>query len=220
MPCVVETRGERIELGHGLVDEYVELVRARARRNTLLAVAYDLRVSFRVVDRDPVEVTTADVFGFVKAQRQGSSEVVRISDGASGLALSTIRRRLSSLSGFYAYLVATGRRETSPVLRGLPTQTSLRRRRRGVPLVRAVRQLPRVLEPGEVVALLGALRTWRDQAMVEAMVLGGCAALRCSGCGSRTCGPASGGCSLLTARAANSGWCPCPGGSSPAWLAT
>jgi site-specific recombinase XerD len=126
------------------VDEYLELVRARARRNTLLATAYDLRVFFGVVDRDPLEVTTADVFGFVKAQRQGSSKVARISDGASGLALSTIRRRLSSLSGFYAYLVATGRRETSPVLRGLATQTSLRRGRRGVPLVRPVRQLPRV----------------------------------------------------------------------------
>jgi integrase/recombinase XerD len=173
MPCVVETRGERIELGHRLVDEYLELVRARARRNTLLAIAYDLRVFFGVVDRDPLEVTTADVFGFVKAQRQGSSKVVRISDGGSGLALSTIRRRLSSLSGFYAYLVATGRRETSPVLRGLATQTSLRRGRRGVPLVRPVRQLPRVLEPDEVVALLGALRKWRDRAMVEAMVLGG-----------------------------------------------
>jgi integrase/recombinase XerD len=80
---------------------------------------------------------------------------------------------LSSLSGFYAYLVATGRRETSPVMRGLATQTSLRRGRRGVPLVRRVRQLPRVLEPDEVVALLGALRKWRDRAMVEAMVLGG-----------------------------------------------
>jgi site-specific recombinase XerD len=29
------------------------------------------------------------------------------------------------------------------------------------------------LEPAEVVALLGALRKWRDRAMVEAMVLGG-----------------------------------------------
>jgi integrase/recombinase XerD len=151
----------------------LELVRARARRNTLLATAFDLRVFFGVVDRDPLEVSTGDVFGFVRAQRQGSSKVVRISDGASGLALSTIRRRLSSLSGFYAYLVATGRRETSPVLRGLATQTSLRRGRRGVPLVRRVRQLPRVLEPDEVVALLGALRKWRDRAMVEAMVLGG-----------------------------------------------
>ena len=43
----------------------------------------------------------------------------------------------------------------------------------GVPLVRTPRTLPKVLDPGEVNALLGALRRWRDRAMVEAMVLGG-----------------------------------------------
>jgi integrase len=42
-----------------------------------------------------------------------------------------------------------------------------------VPLVRTPRTLPRVLDPAEVNALLGALRRWRDRAMVEAMVLGG-----------------------------------------------
>lgn len=49
----------------------------------------------------------------------------------------------------------------------------MKRGRRGSPLVRPARQLPKVLEPAEVVALLGALRKWRDRAMVEAMVLGG-----------------------------------------------
>jgi site-specific recombinase XerD len=33
--------------------------------------------------------------------------------------------------------------------------------------------LPRILEPGQVDALLAALRTYRDRAMAEAMVLGG-----------------------------------------------
>jgi site-specific recombinase XerD len=42
-----------------------------------------------------------------------------------------------------------------------------------VPLVRTPRTLPKILEPGEVDALFGALRRWRDRAMVEAMVLGG-----------------------------------------------
>ncbi|MGH2499958.1 MAG: tyrosine-type recombinase/integrase, partial [Candidatus Limnocylindria bacterium] len=44
---------------------------------------------------------------------------------------------------------------------------------RGTPLLRTPRTLPRVLSPEEVQALLGALRTRRDRAMVEAMVLGG-----------------------------------------------
>ncbi|MGH9216111.1 MAG: tyrosine-type recombinase/integrase, partial [Acidimicrobiales bacterium] len=48
-----------------------------------------------------------------------------------------------------------------------------RRGRGGVPLIRTPRTLPRVLSPVEVDALGGALRTRRDRAMVEAMVLGG-----------------------------------------------
>ena len=44
---------------------------------------------------------------------------------------------------------------------------------RGVPLIRAPRTLPRVIDPDEVDALIGALRTHRDRAMVEAMLLGG-----------------------------------------------
>ncbi|MFG2043014.1 tyrosine-type recombinase/integrase [Dactylosporangium sp. NPDC048998] len=40
-------------------------------------------------------------------------------------------------------------------------------------LVRTPRTLPRTLEPGQVDALLAALRTYRDRAMAEAMVLGG-----------------------------------------------
>src|ERR1017187_10738829 len=46
-------------------------------------------------------------------------------------------------------------------------------RRQQVPLVRVPRTLPRILSPGEVKKLLGALRTDRDRAMVLAMVLGG-----------------------------------------------
>jgi integrase len=72
----------------------------------------------------------------------------------------------------YSWLLILGEVTANPVPRGLST-----RRARGprgvVPLVRAPRTLPRVLEPGEVDALLGALRRWRDRAMVEAMVLGG-----------------------------------------------
>ena len=174
MPCLVRPTSERIALGNPLVDDYLELVRARCRPNTLLAVAFDLKVFFSVVDRGPLEVTTDDVFRFIKAQRSPrASTVVRLADGSSGLALSTIRRRLSTVSGFYSYLVAIGLRDASPVLRGLATRASVRRGKKGVALVRPVRQLPRVLDPAEVNALFGALRKWRDRAMVEAMVLGG-----------------------------------------------
>jgi site-specific recombinase XerD len=54
-----------------------------------------------------------------------------------------------------------------------------------VRLVRTPRTLPRVLSPVEVDALLGALRTHRDRAMVLAMLLGGLR--RCEVLGLRLC---------------------------------
>lgn len=174
MPCLVGSSTERVGLGHPVVDDYLELVRARCRPNTLLATAYDLKVFNSVIDREPLAVTTADVLRFIKLQRSpGSAKVVRLADGGSGLALSTVKRRLSSVSGLYTYLVARGDVAKNPVLRGLATRASVRRDKRGVPLVRAVRQLPRLFTPDEVNALFSALQKWRDRAMVEAMVLGG-----------------------------------------------
>jgi integrase len=69
------------------------------------------------------------------------------------------------------WLTIIGAVSANPVPRGLSTRR--RGRRSGVPLVRTPRTLPKVLDPGEVNARLGALRRWRDRAMVEAMVLGG-----------------------------------------------
>ena len=84
-----------------------------------------------------------------------------------------MRRRLSVVSGFFAFLQARGDVAANPVPRGLPTRRERSRPRQGVPLVRATRRLPRILAPAEVDALTAALRTYRDRAMVAAMVLGG-----------------------------------------------
>jgi site-specific recombinase XerD len=176
-PCLIRTSsagGEsRFALGEPLVDSYLAFVAGRCRPNTLRAVAHDLKTFFSMVDKDPVEVVAVDIFAFVAHQR-GDRTVVRISDGESGLSARTIARRLSSISGLYAYLVARGDTpvRSNPVPRGLSTR---RRggRRREVPLVRVPRTLPKILAPAEVTALLGALRTHRDRAMVYAMVLGG-----------------------------------------------
>jgi hypothetical protein len=61
----------------------LELVAARGRPNTLLAHAYDLKVFFTVIDRDPVDVAPADVLAFIAEQRlpRRASNVVRIEDG-------------------------------------------------------------------------------------------------------------------------------------------
>jgi integrase/recombinase XerD len=179
IPCLVRAAspvGEpRYALGHPLVDRYLEFVAGRSRPNTLRAVTFDLKTFFSVVEKDPVEVTPADVFDFL-AQQRGDRTVVRLSDREAGLSARTIARRLSSVSGFYAYLVARGDTPvaTNPVPRGLSTRRrGGSKRSRTTPLVRVPRTLPKILSPEEVTALLGALRTHRDRAMVLAMVLGG-----------------------------------------------
>lgn len=176
-PCLIRTSttgGEtRFALGDPLVDSYLAFVAGRSRPNTTRAVAHDLKTFFTVIAKDPVDVVAADVFDFVADQR-GDRRVVRISDGESGLSARTIARRLSSISGFYAYLVARGDTSVNadPVPRGLSTRRRGGRRTQ-VPLVRVPRTLPKILSPGEVNMLLRALRTDRDRAMVYAMLLGG-----------------------------------------------
>jgi site-specific recombinase XerD len=178
-PCLIRSAapsGEtRYALGHPLLDRYLEFVAGRARPNTLRAVAFDLKTFFTVIDKDPVTVETADIFDFLAHQR-GDRTVIRMSDRESALSVRTIARRLSSLSGFYAYVVARGDTPLSsnPVPRGLSTRRQGgSKRSRVVPLVRVPRTLPKILAPAEVDRLLDALRTRRDRAMVLAMVLGG-----------------------------------------------
>jgi len=161
-----------LRLGDPLLDRYLDFVESRARRNTLLAAVSDLRLFFGVVGKPPLEVTGADVLGFITEQRRprGDGRVVRLVDGEAGLSARTINRRLSSVSGLYSYLVLCGEVMVNPVPRGLSTR---RAGSRGVALLRTPRTLPKILTPAEVDALLAALRHWRDRAMVEAMLLGG-----------------------------------------------
>jgi integrase/recombinase XerD len=182
VPCLVRShRGdqlETIELGQPLLDDYLAFVGARAATNTWLAVASDLRIFFGVVAKEPAEVTAADVFSFLAAQRapRRGDKVVRLEDGEGGLAARTIARRLSSVRGLFAYLAARG--DTGVTANPVPSslharRPGARRGKGGVALIRVPRTLPRVLDPAQVDALIAALRTERDRAMVEAMVLGG-----------------------------------------------
>jgi len=179
-PALVRSGGDDrdlITLGHPLVDAYLELVTVRARWNTVLATAFDLKVFFSIVAKEPPDVTTADVLAFIKEQRRPrrGAKVVRIEDGETGLSARTIKRRLASVAGLYEYLIIRGDTTITrnPVPRGLSLRRPGQRAVRGVPLIRAPHTLPRVVDPDEVDALVRALRTRRDRAMVEAMVLGG-----------------------------------------------
>jgi site-specific recombinase XerC len=119
------------------------------------------------------------VLAFITAQRagqigeRGALQSLKAGDEPGGVSASTVRRRLSIVSGFFAFLQARGDVAANPVPRGLPARRERSRPGQGVPLVRAVRRLPRILAPAEVDALMAGLRTRRDRAMAAAMVLGG-----------------------------------------------
>ena len=190
-PCLVRLvsgSGQvRYRLGDRLVDRYLEFVAGRCRPNTLRAVGFDLKAFFAVTGKGPVEVTAADVFEFLAHQR-GDRTVVRLADRESGLSARTIARRMSSVSGLYAYLVARG--DTPVVVNPVPRGLMTRRqggtmRSRMAPLVRVPRALPRVLSPEEADRLVGALRRHRDRAMVLGMLLAGLR--RCEVLGLRFC---------------------------------
>ena len=165
--------------GVPLADVYLEFLGGRCRPNTVRAAAYDLKVFFAAVGKPPDQVRPADVLAFITAQRTGQAgergvlQPVKAGEGPGGVSAATVRRRLSIVSGFFAFLQARGDVTANPVPRGLPTRRERSRPGQGVPLVRAARRLPRILAPAQVDALMAALRTHRDRAMVAAMVLGG-----------------------------------------------
>ncbi len=167
-----------VRAGRRLVGEYLEFLEGRCRPNTVLAAAYDLRVFFDVVAKPAEDIRATDVLGFITAQRTGRSSTeplqpVDSDDASVGVSTSTVARRLSIISGFFAYLQARGDISANPVPRGLPSRRERSRPGQGVPLTRRTRRLPQILTPREVDALTAALRTHRDRAMVAAMVLGG-----------------------------------------------
>jgi len=175
---VVDGEVQSLAVGHPLVDEYLAFLGARVRLNSWLAAAYDLKVFFCVVVKEPADVRKVDIFSFIADQRRPrhGPKVVRLEDGESGLAARTIKRRLATLSGFFTYLVA--REDVDMVANPVPSG-SAGRRSAGQPgkgnraLIRTPRTLPRVVGPTDVSSFLDALRTHRDRAMVNAMLLGG-----------------------------------------------
>jgi integrase/recombinase XerD len=178
-PCLVRRRlgesGVEVRLGHDLVDDYLRFVAARCRPNSVLAAGFDLKVFFDFVGKNPTAVATGDVLDFIAVQRapRRGNNVVRLEDRESGLSARTVRRRLATLSGFFGYLLARGLIGSSPVPSGLTARAPGMRSGTQMPLIRTPRTLPRLLSPPDAKALLGALRTGRDTAMVEAMLLGG-----------------------------------------------
>ena len=97
-----------------LADVYLEFLGGRCRPNTVRAAAYDLKVFFTSVAKPPDQVRPADVLAFITAQRTGQAgeggvlQPVTTRDEPGGVSAATVRRRLSIVLGFFAFLQARG----------------------------------------------------------------------------------------------------------------
>lgn len=177
--CLIRSSGPAgepvLRLGVGVLDDYLEFVAGRCRANTTLAVAYDLQVFFKVVGKAPDEVRPRDVLAFMTAQRTGQPSISKPAAGGR-------EHRFGEPGAATTVVVGLGFVRVPPRPRrcggepgpsGTPDRRERHRPRQGVPLVRGIRTVPRILAPAEVDALTAALRTHRGRAMVAAMVLGG-----------------------------------------------
>lgn len=89
--CQPQSRGsadERVvRLGVPLLDEYLEFLAGRCRPNTVLAVAYDLKVFFTVVPKSPRRVRPVDVLAFMTTQRAGGEGRLQLMPTSSASAM-------------------------------------------------------------------------------------------------------------------------------------
>lgn len=132
-------------------------------------------------------VTATDVFDFLdwlSTPPRSSAKVVALRS-ARGAAASTMNQRIAVVRGLFEYLVIIGARQACPVpaarrssgvrakRRGLLGHVSSGRPRTGGRLVREANRLPESLDHGDVGEFFGDLLTYRDRAIVLAMLLGG-----------------------------------------------
>ena len=74
-----------MRLGVRVLDEHLEFLAGRCRPNTVLAVAYDLKVFFTVVKNTPHRVRPVDVLAFMTVQRAGGDGRLQVAGaGARG----------------------------------------------------------------------------------------------------------------------------------------
>lgn len=158
---------------------------------TVRAYAYDLLNLLRFLTERRlrvVEVVASDVFDYLEWQRRPvpsvGRTVVRLT-ARSGAAPATMNRRIAAARGLFEFAVLDGVRSDSPVpaarrtvsprakRRGLLGHVGSARPRGGGRLVRQPRRLPDALQDEEVAAFFADLETYRDRAIVLAMLLGG-----------------------------------------------
>ncbi|MGE0305184.1 MAG: tyrosine-type recombinase/integrase [Microbacteriaceae bacterium] len=132
-------------------------------------------------------VSPMDVFDFLDwlaRPKHSSGNVVALRSGR-GAAPSTVNQRVAAVRGLFEFAVISGVRDDCPVptarrssgarakRRGLLSHVSTGRPRTGGRLVRQPQRLPESLDAGDVNEFFADLLTYRDRAIVLAMLLGG-----------------------------------------------
>jgi hypothetical protein len=92
----------RLSIGLDLVDDYPDFLRCRCRPNTWVNYAHDLKIFFNTVGKPVAEVSTADVFCFIRCQSQGQADpgLVWSQDWRFPRILKGVRLLLGRFDGF------------------------------------------------------------------------------------------------------------------------
>lgn len=193
-------RVERVEGSHRIVggpapdvelaNRYLSHLEVRAfAALTVRAYAFHVLSFLRFCDDKNlalVVVSPMDVFDLLDwlSTPDLSGRVVQMRSGR-GAAASTMNQRFAAVRGLFEFAVITGHRDDNPVpaarrssgarakRRGLLGHVSSGRPRTGGRLVREARRLPEALDAGDVDEFFADLLTYRDRAIVLAMLLGG-----------------------------------------------
>lgn len=193
-------RVESVECGHRIVDgpaadvelanSYLSHLEVRAfAALTVRSYAFHVLSFLRFCDEKRLSltaVTPMDIFDFLDwlSTPSVSGKVVSLRSGR-GAAASTMNQRIAAVRGMFEFAVITGARDDCPVpaarrssgarakRRGLLGHVSTGKPRTGGRLVREPRRLPESLDAGDVDEFFADLLTYRDRAIVLAMLLGG-----------------------------------------------
>lgn len=180
-----------------LVNEYLSYLSDRNYSpQTVRVYGFSLLAFCRWLTKEEIDldaVNTDVLLRYLAACRQATvpgrpgPNVVRM-DGrrADGYAPATVNNRLAAISGLFEFRAMRDPDAKNPVPRGrearrlssgerngLLAHVARRPRQRSALRVREPQRLPRALDTGDVVALVGSLRTWRDRAMAGLMVFCG-----------------------------------------------
>lgn len=180
-----------------LVNDYLGYLADRNYSSqTVRAYSFALLAFCRWLEAEKIDidaVTTDVLLRYLAACRQAKvpgrpgPNVVRMNGRrADGYAPATLNHRLAAISGLFGFRCLRDPDAKNPVPRGKEARRLSAGERNGLlahvarkpryrsPLrLREPRRLPRALDKGELVALMGSLRTWRDRAIAGLMVFCG-----------------------------------------------